>query len=74
MAFQQCTSSRPFALRLFTAPVTSQCRSLPGTYDPQLQMTVTADGTPRIATSYAARSQTCGGLTTQTEIEIMDVC
>ncbi|RSO07025.1 hypothetical protein DMH18_26690 [Streptomyces sp. WAC 06783] len=74
MPLQQCTTSRPFALRLFTAPVTPKPHPYPGTYDPQRQMTVTADGTPRIATPYAARSTTCNGYTTATEYEVMDIC
>ncbi len=71
MPAQQCTISRPFALSLFTDPVTPQPHPGPGAYDPTRQMTVTADGTPRITTSYA-RSDTSGGWTTATELERID--
>ncbi|WP_030372314.1 putative ATP-grasp-modified RiPP [Streptomyces rimosus] len=73
MTIQQSLSCRPFALRLLTDPITPQPLPDQGTYDPQRQMSVTADGTLRIATSYA-RSDTSGGWTSATELERIDFC
>ncbi|MCA1220055.1 putative ATP-grasp-modified RiPP [Streptomyces sp. 8L] len=64
----------PFALGLFTNPTDVPATATPADerYDPELQLTIRRDGTPRVADSFTP-SQTSGGLTTSGEKEIFDV-
>ncbi|MFF8789200.1 putative ATP-grasp-modified RiPP [Streptomyces sp. NPDC015125] len=64
----------PFALHLFTGPTDVPTSTPPSSerFDSDLQLTVRADGTPRVADAFE-RSKTCGGMTSATEVEMMDV-
>lgn len=68
------TVHAPFALVLFTGPTDVPTPAIaPSEYfDSELQLTVRADGTPRVADAFE-QSRTCGGMTSGTEVEMMDV-
>lgn len=65
---------RPFALTLFTDPVEMPVGTLMPQvrFDPVLQVSVGPDGTPRASEGFD-RSTTCGGMTSGSEIEMMDL-
>lgn len=65
--------ARPFALRWTEhVPASTEALAEGVRFDPDQQVTVTADGTPVAATAFA-ESRTCGGMTGNGEYEIMDV-
>ncbi|WP_030895478.1 hypothetical protein [Streptomyces sp. NRRL F-5053] len=58
---------RPLVLELFESPILPQSAAQPTTgehYDPDRQITVLPDGTPKVTNAFIA-STTSGGLTTQ---------
>lgn len=65
--------ARPFALRLTEhVPAAANTCGEAVRFDPDQQVSITADGTP-VAGAAFVQSRTCGGMTSGSEYEIMDV-